>query len=191
MKQKLAAIKSKIGPLWWYSLLILAFSQVRNVVNFYIGAFLVVAHVSESLLAAILPLTNLATFIVIPLTLVTKTYLKYINVYYNAGALGKIKSMLRDLAMFSGILSLILIPTLWFQISFIQTRLKFSSQGVIWMLIAIGVTTCWLPAVTAATQGVMNFRRIIYTRVLGPVCRLVAMLLLLKTWTNSFVDIRF
>ena len=91
-------------------MLIMAFSQVGNLINFYIGTFLVMDTVSPKLLGAIIPLTELATFIVIPLMIITRTYLKYINVFYTEGHHGKIKSMLRDLAIFTGGLSLLILP---------------------------------------------------------------------------------
>ena len=161
-------------------MLIMAFSQVGNLINFYIGTFLVMDTVSPKLLGAIIPLTELATFIVIPLMIITRTYLKYINVFYTEGHHGKIKSMLRDLAIFTGGLSLLILPLLYAQTNFIMVRLKFDDPEIVWLVAGLGIASCWLPAVVSGTQGVMNFRRIILTRVLGPVTRLVVMLVLLQ-----------
>jgi O-antigen/teichoic acid export membrane protein len=182
VKQRLAKIKAKLGPLWWYSGLLLIFSQVGNVINFYIGSVLAVDHVDQDLLGAIEPLTKLAIFITLPQAILLRTYTKFINVCHTKQEDGKIKSMLRDLFLITLVLSLATIFVLWLSRDYITTRLAFSGPYILFLVGAISILTCWAPIVMGASMGVMKFKRVILKHVIGPVARLIVILLTLKKW---------
>jgi len=60
-----ARIKQRVGPLWWYTGLQFGFSKVADVVNLYVGAFIVPAVISSEDLGAIVPFRMIIAFLAI------------------------------------------------------------------------------------------------------------------------------
>jgi len=176
----IATIKRRLGSLWWHTLLMSVVARVGDVINWYIGSFLVMDLVSKDKLGAILPLTRLATFFALPLTIVLAAALKYFSVFEVAGEHGKIKRMLRDLAILTGLLSVIVALYLLFGKGFIQERLRFEDPRIIWLVGVMAILTCWNPVARTAAQGLKRFYRLIILGVGAPVVRLVVVVLLLR-----------
>jgi len=172
-------LKSRLGPLWWHSLLMFAATRLGDVVNLYVGAFLVPAFVSQRELGMVLPLTQLGLLMAVPINVVSRTAAKYMNVFKTHGELGKIKRLLRDLIVVSLIYSVFIVFYLWFGRAFIGARLKFDSPFIVVLVAAIGVVACWVPAATMASQGLKEYYRLTASRIVRPVVRLIFILLLL------------
>jgi hypothetical protein len=178
----LEKIKGKVAPLWWYSGLMLIFSQFGNLINFYIGSVLAIDYVDKDMLGAIEPLTKLAIFITLPQAILLRTYTKFINVCHTQEAVGKIKSMLRDLFLICMALSIVTIFCLWRSRDFITARLAFSDPHILWVVGAIAIISCWSPIMIGASIGVMQFKRVILKSLVGPTARLLVILVTLKKW---------
>ena len=180
MSDKIRQIKRRLGPLWWYSLCMFGVSRLGDIVSLFIGAFLVPAVVSRERLGAILPLTQLAAFVALPLSIVLGVALKYMGVFIARGEEGKLKSLLRDLLVLTSVLSACAVAYIGFSAAFLQERLKVEDPRILWLVVGMGIISCWTPVATTMAQGFRRFYRLIASALVGPLVRLVVILLLLK-----------
>lgn len=177
---RLRRLKGRLGTLWWHSMLMFGVSRLGDVINLYIGAFLVPAILSQKQLGMVLPLMQLGLFVAVPVNIVSQTAAKYMNVFKTHDEIGKIKTLLRDMILLTVCYSLVIIVCLWFGRDFIGARLKFEDPMIIVLVACIGVTSCWSPTVTMASQGLKTYYRLTISRVVGPLTRLAVVLLLLE-----------
>ena len=178
MLRHVRALKQKLGPLWWHTFLMFSVCRIGDVVNLYIGMFLVPEVLEAEALGSVIPLTKLVALIGIPLGIVAQTGRKYINVFLVAKDYGKIRRLLRDLGIISSILSIVVVVVFWMCWPFIQERLKVESHSLLIALLiaASAVISCWLPMVSMAVQGLKNFYKLTASQIIRPVVRLVVIL---------------
>jgi hypothetical protein len=173
-------IRNLLGPLWWYTALMLGVSQIGNLVSFCIGAFLVPDVIGKEQLGALPAVMQLAGFVACPLSIVIGTGLKYVSLFQAKGEHGRVKQLLRDMMVAAVVLSFLVAFSVWQSRGGIQDRLHFRSNGVVWMVAGVGVISCWLPLVQMAAQGLFRFYPLIMSSVVAPVVRLAAILLFLR-----------
>jgi hypothetical protein len=71
--------KARVGRLWWYAALQFRFSKVENVINLYVGAFLIPAVLEADDLGAVVPFRMIIAFAAFPIGLLTGVAVKFIN----------------------------------------------------------------------------------------------------------------
>jgi hypothetical protein len=176
----LRALKRKLGPLWWFSSFYLIFARLGDIVNLYIGAFLVPSMIASDDLGAILPFVTMIALASRPISVVLTVALKYISVFSVCEERGRIKALLRDLVLLAFALSLGYLAVLWVFRDAIKLRLKFGDDRILWLLAGLFLVSCCGPIVNIASRGVKKFYRLIISCVLGPLVRLLLILLLLQ-----------
>jgi O-antigen/teichoic acid export membrane protein len=142
--------------------------------------FLVPAVLVEGNLGAVLPLLKFGAVVSVPMTIIARTAMKYVSMLLVSEEHGKIKAILRDLALLSSLLSVAILIGLWLSWDFIECRLKFDDDRLLWLLGASVVISCWTPLALSISQGLKHFYRIILARLMGPIARLLVILLLLQ-----------
>ncbi|MDP6526309.1 MAG: hypothetical protein QGH15_19020, partial [Kiritimatiellia bacterium] len=177
-----SGIRDRIGPLWWYSTLQFVFSKIENLVNLYVGAFLMVDLVGRDDLGAVVPFRMIIAFAALPMGLLTRTAVKFINVFHVGQKPGEVKALLRDLSAVAFGVSVLAVVMLGAGQRFVQARIGFEDSRIYWMLVATLVVSLWKPVLSVAAQGLMRFRHIILSSVIRPVVYLVLMLCLLRRY---------
>ena len=172
--------KERLGLLWWYSALQFAFSKVENLVNLFVGAFLMVDLVGQDDLGAVVPFRMIIGFAMLPMGVLTRTAVKFINAFHVGERKGEVKALLRDLCAVALGLSLLAVIVLSVGREFVQDRIKFSDPRIYWVMVATLVVSIWMPVLNVAAQGLMRFRHMILSGVVRPLVYLVLMLLLLE-----------
>ncbi len=173
-------IKSRLGPLWWYSALQFVFSKIENLVNLFVGAFLMVDLVGQDDLGVVVPFKMIIAFAALPMGVLTRTAVKFINAFHVGEQKGEVKALLRDLGAVALVLSIFSVLVLWLGQGPFQARLKFEDPRIYWVMVATLVVSLWMPVLAVAAQGLMRFRHMILSSVVRPLVYLVLMLILLK-----------
>ena len=96
-------IKSWLGPLWWWSLILFITQRFGDVINVYVGLWLVPKYVSSNELGALLPLTQIAGLLGLPFAIILTPFGKFINTFGAKEEFGKIKALLLDVLILVGI----------------------------------------------------------------------------------------
>ena len=90
-----AKLHSKLGDFWWYSLMLFCACRIADVLNAFVGLWLVPKYVEPSELGAIMPLTQFATFLAIPIAAFANTFRNEISRLSIEKEFGKLKTLLR------------------------------------------------------------------------------------------------
>jgi O-antigen/teichoic acid export membrane protein len=172
-------IKTHLGELWWYSIVLFFSQRLGDIINIYIGLWLVPKFVPMEQLGALLPLTQLAGFIGLPLAIILTPFIKFISTFSAQGEEGKVKVMLRDVAFILAISSIGIGFLTWRSASFFFERLRVDSRLLIWILIGITITTLVTSVTNGALSGLKKFRLMGITGFGSVLLKLIVLLLLL------------
>ena len=85
----LTSIHAKLGDLWWYTMLLFVAQRFGDVINMFVGIWLVPKYVSPEDLGAVLPLSQFVSLIGLPLGIIAIPFMKYLNLYAEKGEFGK------------------------------------------------------------------------------------------------------
>lgn len=166
----------RLGDLWWYTLLLFAAQRLGDVINMFVGLWLVPKYVPQSELGAVLPLSQFVSFIGIPLAIVAIPFMKFLNVYAERGEMGKVKSLLRDVFWGTGALAFVTLVFAWAVMPFIFTRLRVAVGSLGFLVVAVSILGAVSGIFQNAVQGLKFFSVTVWFNVLGAPLRLVLML---------------
>lgn len=151
-------IKTHLGELWWYSLVLFITQRVGDLINIYIGLFLVPNYVPMEQLGALLPLAQITGLLGLPLAILLTPFTKFINTFSAKGEHGKVKAMLMDVLLVLSISSVLVVGYTWYSAPFFFKRLQIDSKLLIWILAGITVTSLFMPIINGVLSGVKQFR---------------------------------
>ncbi|MCQ2393409.1 MAG: hypothetical protein MJ249_03900 [Kiritimatiellae bacterium] len=169
-------LHARLGDLWWYTILLFAAQRVSDIINLYVGLWLVPRYVPQSELGAVLPLTQLVSFIGIPLAIVAVPFMKFLNVYAERGEMGKVKSLLRDTFVGTGVMALVTLLLAWFVLPFFFERLRVATGSLGFLLVFIAILSSVSNVFQNAVQGLKVFSVTVWVALLGAPLRLIIML---------------
>ena len=176
----LAPLRARVPKLWWYTGLMFCSSRLGDIIGLIIGIFIVPAYISQADLGAIIPLTQLSVLAAVPLTVVTGTVLKFVNVFLSQGMVGKTKRLVRDASIYVVCVSLVVVGVLVNQEGRVRSVLDVHDGRLLWVIAGIAVVSCWLPLMRTLSSATESFKTLILSRTLGPCVRLVTILILIS-----------
>jgi len=176
MKALLNRIHARVGDLWWYSAMIFIACRSGDVINAFIGLWLVPKYVGPNELGAVLPLQQLTSFLTVPLGVVAIVFAKYVNTYATRGEYGKVKSFIRDVLGISAILFVICIVGAYLIMPYFYERLRIESGLLTVLILASGLVGAIGQLVTSTQQGLKRFETMSFTAIISAPVRLVTML---------------
>lgn len=174
----LRTFRQRLGPLWWYTILIFCASRVGDLFNLCISALYLPAVLSDGELGAVVPVTRLAGFAAIPMAIISMVGAKYLSTYHARNEDGKIKQFMRDMALLglaSAVLFTIVLVTSY---ESFRVRLGLDNRFILPALCALGILSCWQPLVQVVLQGMQKFNTIAFLGVGGNALRLTLVLCL-------------
>ncbi len=178
-------VKSWLGPLWWWSLILFITQRFGDVINIYVGLWLVPKYVSSNELGALLPLTQIAGLLGLPFAIILTPFGKFINTFGAKEEYGKIKALLLDVLILVGIGSVIIGVYTWHIAPLIFERLRIGSSSLIWILCGITVTSLVLPLTNNALAALKKFSVQSFAGFISAPLRLGALFLLLPLFGLS------
>ena len=174
---RIAQLKARLGEFWWASLLMFFACRVGDVINAFIGLWLVPRYVGLEELGAVLPLQNFAGILAVPISIFAITFAKHVNVLATAGEYGKMKTMLRGVFVAAGVFLLfaILISRLMMSLFLERVRVAEGALGV--LIVAASFVGAVSPIYMNALQGLKRFKVLSVLNILSAPLRLVVMLI--------------
>lgn len=176
MKQLLAKVHARLGDLWWYSLMIFLASRLGDVIQAFIGLWLVPKYVGPGELGAVLPLQQLSGFFAMPLAILATVFAKYVNTYATRGEYGKVRSFIQDVLRASVALFALCIGGAYLIIPHFYVRLNVASGMLTVLILAAGFTGNLSNLLASALQGLKMFRTITVQGLVSAPIRLVTLL---------------
>ena len=176
MKQLLAKVHERLGDLWWYSLMIFVACRSGDVIQAFIGLWLVPKYVGPEELGAVLPLQQLTSFLTVPLAVLATVFAKYVNTYATRGEYGKVKGFIRDVFAATAVLFALCIGGAYLIIPHFYVRLNVASGMLTVLILAAGFAGNVSNLFASALQGLKMFKTITVQNLIGAPIRLVTLL---------------
>ena len=169
-------LRSRLGDFWWYSVLVFVSARLGDVINAFVGLWLVPKYVPQEELGAVLPLTQVAGTFGLPLGILVYTYMKFLNTYHTHGEHGKVKSLIRAFIILFIVATLlgtgvsVLIMPHFFE----RIRVVSGSLGVI--ILAAAILGAVSPVFMTPLQALKRFNAYTVINFMTAPIRLVVML---------------
>ncbi len=171
----ISTLHEKLGDLWWYTILLFIAQRMGDVINMFIGLWLVPKYVPQNELGAVLPLTQFVSLIGLPMGLVAIPFMKYLNIYASRGELGKIKSLIRDVFAGTGILAILTFAVAYFLLPLLFERMRVASGSLGILIVGISILSSISVIFQNAVQGLKLFSVTVWCNVVAAPFRLLLM----------------
>lgn len=169
-------IHARLGDLWWYTILLFVAQRIGDIINMFVGLWLVPKCVGPQDLGAVLPLTQLISLVGLPLGIVATPFMKYLTVYAEKGEYGKVKALLRDVFLGTAALAVVTLVFAWLILPFFFERVRVAA-GSLGFLIVLGSVLAAVSTIFGnAVQGLKLYNATVWFNLLGAPFRLVTML---------------
>jgi O-antigen/teichoic acid export membrane protein len=172
-------IKTRLGELWWYTLVIFIAQQLGAVINAVIGVWLVPHYVPKQELGALLPLASIGGLLGLPLTILMIPFMKFLNKYMVQEEYGKVKALLRDIFLLATITFVLVAGLAHFLMPLAFERLRVENGLLSILIISSGIMGALAPVFATALQALRKFNIAALTAFLSTVVRFVTLLVAL------------
>lgn len=179
MKHRLQSLRARFGDLWWYTALVFIAYRAADLINVFIGLWLVPRYVKPEELGAVLPLTQIGLMLGVPLNILLLPFSKYLNRYAAEGEWGKVKSLLRDVFLLTALVFLLILGVAWLVLPAIFLRMRVENGNLGLLIVVSGVVSVLLPVFTSALQALKRFNMISLNSIISAPLRLATMLIAL------------
>ena len=173
---RIVQLKTRLGEFWWASLLMFLACRFGDLINAFIGLWLVPKYVGMDELGAVLPLMNFAGMLAMPISIFSIAFMKQVNVLATAGEYGKMKTMLRGVFVAAGIFLISAIVLTRFLMPYLLERIRVAEGSLGVLIIAASFVGAVAPIYMNALHGLKRFKTISTINVLCAPIRLIAML---------------
>ncbi len=150
--------------------------RLGDLINAFIGLWLVPKYVPQDELGAVLPLVQAASFLGVPMGVAVVVLTKFLNQYKTKGEDGKVKSLLLS---FWGVAAVITILSIVFSVLFLPgffDRIRVADGSLSVLIVASCLVGAVCPMFNNALQGLKKFKTITLINLFSAPVRLVTML---------------
>ncbi len=148
-----------------------------DVIQAFIGLWLVPKYVGQEELGAVIPLQQLCGLFAVPLTALATVFAKYVNTYATRGEYGKVKSFIIDVLRISVAVFVVCIVVAYLLLPHFYLRLNVASGLLTVLILASGFISNISQLFTNALQGLKKFNTITIINFIGAPVRLVTLLI--------------
>ena len=185
----LERLHARLGDFWWYSLMLFLACRAADGLNVFVGLWLVPKYVEPSELGAVMPLTQFANFLAIPIAVFASTFRNELTSLAVNRQFGKMKTLMRGVFIATAIfLFLAIVVSRLLLPAFLERiRIAEGSLGVVILVSSFVATVA--PIYTNALQSLKKFKANSLISLLGAPLRLLTMLVTmpLRALTGYFV----
>ena len=185
----LAKLHARLGDFWWYSLMLFCACRAADLLNAFVGLWLVPKYVDPSELGGVMPLTQFANFLAIPVAAFANTFRNELTRLSIGKEYGKLKTLMRGVfAATAAFLFLAIIVARFVLPAFLERiRIVEGSLGLV--IIAASFVSAVAPIYSNALQALKKFKAQSLLSIVGAPVRLIAMLIAMpfRAITGYFV----
>lgn len=176
IKKSLSALHARLGDFWFYSLMLFCALRFGDVLNAFVGLWLVPKYVDPSELGAIMPLTTLALAIALPANAFAMTFSKEVNALATRGRFGQLKSLMRGVFVGTAVFLVLALAVSRLVLPGFLHRIRVAEGTLGLLIVASAFMSTVAPIYSNALQGLKKFTALSAMNVLLAPARLVVML---------------
>ena len=173
----LTKLHARLGDFWWYSLRLFCASRAADVLNAFVGLWLVPKYVDPSELGAVMPLTQFANFLAIPVAAFANTFRNELTRLSINKEFGKLKTLMRGVFAATAVFLFVAIVVARFLLPAFLERIRIVEGSLGLVIIAASFVSAVAPIYSNALQALKKFKAQSILSIVGAPVRLIAMLL--------------
>ena len=173
----LAKLHARLGDFWWYSLMLFCACRAADVLNAFVGLWLVPKYVDPSELGAVMPLTQFANFLAIPVAAFANTFRNELTRLSIAKEFGKLKTLMRGVFAATAVFLFVAIVVARFLLPAFLERIRIVEGSLGLVIIAASFVGAVAPIYSNALQALKKFKAQSLLSIVGAPVRLITMLL--------------
>jgi len=171
-----ARLHARLGDFWWYSLMLFCACRAADLLNMYVGLWLVPKYVGTTELGAVQPLTQFANFLAIPITIFAMAFMKEMTALAARGEYGKMKSLMRGVFLGAAIFLALALIISKFTLPLFLERIRVAEGSLGFLILAAAFTGAVAPIYQNALQALKRFKAISVLSIVGAPLRFITML---------------
>ncbi|MBQ8113501.1 MAG: hypothetical protein IJ146_09905 [Kiritimatiellae bacterium] len=172
----LAKLHERLGDFWWYSLMIFCACRAADVLNAFVGLWLVPKYVDPSELGAVQPLAQFANFLAIPVAVFANTFRNELTRLSIERAFGKLKTLMRGVFVATAVFLFLAIVVARFVLPAFLERIRIVEGSLGLLIIAASFVGTVAPIYSNALQALKKFKAQAILNIAGAPVRFAAML---------------
>ena len=177
LREKLKALHARMGDFWWYSLLLFCACRFADVLNAFVGLWLVPKYVPPSELGAVMPLMQFANFLAIPIAAFANTFRNELTQLSIKKEFGKLKTLMRGVFIASAVFIFIATLIAHFALPVFLERIRIAEGSLGLIIIATSFVSAISPIYSNALQSLKKFKAQSLISIIGAPIRLITMLI--------------
>jgi O-antigen/teichoic acid export membrane protein len=171
----LSKLHAKLGDFWWYSLMLFCACRAADLLNAFVGLWLVPKYVDTKELGAVMPLTQFAGFLALPVGIFAMTFMKEMTGLATRGEYGKMKSLMRGVFIGAGIFLVLALVISRMALPAFLERIRIAEGSLGFLVVASAFISTVAPVYQNTLQALKRFKTISVLNIIGAPIRLVAM----------------
>jgi len=185
----LAKLHARLGDFWWYSLMLFCACRAADLLNAFVGLWLVPKYVDPSELGAVMPLTQFANFLAIPVAAFANTFRNELTRLSINKEFGKLKTLMRGVFAATAVFLFLAIVAARFLLPAFLERIRIVEGSLGLVIIAASFVSAVSPIYSNALQALKKFKAQSLLSIVGAPVRLIAMLIAMpfRAITGYFV----
>ena len=173
----LSKLHDKLGDFWWYSLMLFCACRAADLLNAFVGLWLVPKYVDPSELGAVQPLTQFANFLAIPVAAFANTFRNELTRLSIDKEFGKLKTLMRGVFVATAVFLFLAIVVARLVLPAFLERIRIVEGSLGLIIIAASFVGAVSPIYSNALQALRKFKAQSLLSIVGAPVRLVTMLL--------------
>lgn len=151
--------------------------RAADVLNAFVGLWLVPKYVAPSDLGAVMPLQYFAAFISLPANVFATTFMKEITTLATHGEYGKMKSLMRGVFVGTAIFLLLAIAVFHLILPIFLERIRIENGSLGFWVLTAAFCAATAPIYTNALQALKRFNSIAIINIISAPFRFITMLI--------------
>ena len=187
--KRIADIRSRLGDFWWYTALQFGAARCGDLINAFIGLWLVPKYVGMAELGAVLPLAYFATFLAMPIAVFSTALCKQVNVLAAHGQWGQLKTLLRGVFVAAAFFVVFALLAVRFLMPVVLERVRVEKGALGLVIVAASLLGTVAPIYLNTLQAMKRFVAVSVVSLFCAPIRLVVMLVAMpiRALTGYFV----
>ena len=184
-----AKLHARLGDFWWYSLMLFCACRAADLLNAFVGLWLVPKYVDPSELGAVMPLTQFANFLAIPVVAFANTFRNELTRLSIGKEFGKLKTLMHGVFVATAVFLFLAIVIARFLLPAFLERIRIVEGSLGLVIIASSFVGAVTPIYSNALQALKKFKAQSILSVVGAPIRLLIMLVAMpfRALTGYFV----
>lgn len=158
MRNFLDRTHARLGDFWWYSLMIFCACRAADLMNAFVGLWLVPKYIGPSELGAVVPLTHFANFLAVPAAAFASAFRNELTRLSVGREFGRLKTLMRGVFTATAAFLFVSIVVARFTMPLFLERIRIVEGSLGLIIIASSFVSAVAPVYTNALQALKKFR---------------------------------